>query len=60
MSDGRLFFAVNEHLHNRLFRQVRGRIDNPVIANSLTGFLSGGSTSSVAVLGCLLVCFVRG
>jgi hypothetical protein len=44
----------NEHLHNRLFRQARRSIDNPVLANSLTGLLISGATSGVAVLGYLL------
>jgi UDP-N-acetylmuramyl pentapeptide phosphotransferase/UDP-N-acetylglucosamine-1-phosphate transferase len=52
--DGRSPFSPdNEHLHNRLFRQVRGRIDNPVVANSLTGLLVSGSTSGITVLGYL-------
>jgi hypothetical protein len=54
VSDGRSPFSPdNEHLHNRLFRQVRDRINNPVIANSLTGLLVSGSTSGVTLLGYL-------
>lgn len=52
--DGRSPFSPdNEHLHNRLFRRVRGRINNPVVANSLTGLLVSGSTSGVTVMGYL-------
>jgi UDP-N-acetylmuramyl pentapeptide phosphotransferase/UDP-N-acetylglucosamine-1-phosphate transferase len=47
------FSPDNEHLHNRLFRQIRGRIDNPVLANSLTGLLISGATSGVTILGYL-------
>jgi len=47
------FSPDNEHLHNRLFRQAKSRIDNPILANSLTGLLISGATSGIAVLGYL-------
>ena len=51
--DGLLFSPDNDHLHNSLFRQIRRRVDSPVLANSLTGLLISGFTSGVTVLGYL-------
>lgn len=54
ISDGRSAFSPdNDHLHNSLFRQIRRRVDSPVLANSLTGLLISGFTSGVTVLGYL-------
>jgi UDP-N-acetylmuramyl pentapeptide phosphotransferase/UDP-N-acetylglucosamine-1-phosphate transferase len=50
--DGRSpFLPDNEHLHNRLFRNVRRYVNSPVLANSLTGLLVSGFTSGITVLG---------
>jgi UDP-GlcNAc:undecaprenyl-phosphate GlcNAc-1-phosphate transferase len=54
LKNGRSPFSPdNEHLHNRLFRQAKKPINNPILANSTTGLLISGSTSGVAVLGYL-------
>lgn len=45
------FSPDNEHLHNRLFRYIRRRISNPVLANSLTGLLISGLTSGLVLFG---------
>ena len=56
LSGGRSPFSPdNEHLHNRLFRQAKRRIDNPILANSLAGLLISGATSGIAVLAYLQV-----
>lgn len=45
------FSPDNEHLHNRLFRQIKSQIDKPVLANSLTGLMISCCTSGIVVFG---------
>lgn len=48
--DGRNPFSPdNEHLHNRLFRLARSRIDNPVLANSITGLFISAAAAGITV-----------
>lgn len=52
LKEGRSPFSPdNEHLHNRLFRQLKKVIKIPVLANSMTGLLISCATSGVAVIG---------
>ena len=54
LREGRSPFSPdNEHLHNRLFRQMRRCVDRPVLANSLTGLCLSGFTSGIALIGYL-------
>ena len=54
LREGRSPFSPdNEHLHNRLYRRLRGLTQNSVLANSITGLLISGSTAGLAVLGYL-------
>lgn len=52
LKEGRSPFSPdNEHLHNRLFRQLNKVIKKPVLANSITGLLISCATSGVVVIG---------
>ncbi|MDB2416825.1 hypothetical protein N9W42_05605 [Pseudomonadales bacterium] len=47
--------AGDDHLHNRLFASIRSKVENQIVANSLTGciigFVSGALPATLAVTG---------
>ena len=48
------FSADNGHLHNRLHRFIKLRVNSAVMANSFTGLIISGSTSGVVLLAYLM------